>query len=92
MVIPPRVTMNGGRRRRVTPRPCRKPIAVPIARQIPSPISQLMPPQAFGSTVVKLSPLITYAAVMAHTARMEPTERSIPAVRMTKVIPTAMIP
>jgi hypothetical protein len=51
-----------------------------------------MPPQAFGSTVVKLSPLITYAAVMAQTARMEPTERSIPAVRMTKVIPTAMIP
>ena len=28
----------------------------------------------------------------AATASIEPTERSIPAVRMTKVIPTAMIP
>jgi hypothetical protein len=55
--------------------------------------STLVPPGSVTPPSRRLrDPLATVAQTMPEKANIEPTERSMPAVRMTKVMPTARIP
>jgi hypothetical protein len=77
----PSVTMNGGRRNRVTRRPFRPPARVPTTNPSTS---------AAGPGRPKLEAL---AAITIEVKTMiEPMDRSIPAVRMMIVWPTASAP
>src|SRR3954447_24983164 len=76
----PSVTMNGGSLPYATSEPLKTPIAVPAA----------MPTRIAGTTPV---PCTSISAVIAPVRpRTEPTDRSMPAVRITSSWPTAMMP
>ena len=71
------MTMNGGRPTKAISAPLRKPKNRPVSRAAGMP-SRPQP---------GISEQIT--AAIADAARIEPTERSMPPVRMTKVMPAA---
>jgi hypothetical protein len=73
----PRVTMKGERPRVAIPKPFSEPIAAP--ERIPKAIHSTTP----------ISYFMVPAMIMLLKARIEPIDRSIPAVPMTRVIPTA---
>ena len=77
---PASVTMNGSSRKRVEMTPCAAPNAAPQATT--------------NSRVgMRLQPLVMIVAVSTlERLSSAPTERSMPAVMMTKVMPTAMMP
>src|SRR5215216_4069272 len=80
----PRVTISGGTLALVTSTPLRTPQAVPATSPAASPgriAPQPSPPTAS----------ITLAAITPEKTSTDPTDRSIPAVMITKVMPTAMI-
>ena len=80
MLIIPSVATNGVMRPTVTMSPLARPMVAPTAK-------------ATRTTQGSAAPAFTMPAASAPaTARIEPTERSMPPVRMTNVIPTAMIP
>ncbi len=75
---PAKVTMNGGIASLPISVPCRKP---------------MVPHTAIGRTIPTNEPHCEpYAASTAASAYIEPTERSIPPLMMTNVIPMATIP
>lgn len=76
-VSEPSVTMKGGSFSQAMMAPLRKPQARPAAIAAGTPS---MPRSGTSETMT---------AIMAEAARMEPTERSMPPVRMTKVMPAA---
>ena len=84
-VMPPKVTMKGGTLKKVTALPCRYPTRVPTAVAAASATTQ---PE--GESIP--SAFMTKAPDMPANASSEPTARSTPAVKMTKVMPTAMMP
>jgi len=59
-------------------------------------IKPIPPPTRIAATEAMNTPIplffIKPAAIIPDKAKMEPTERSMPPVRMTKVIPTAIMP
>ncbi len=77
----PSVTMNGGIAPLVMRKPLRAPTAAPIARQPRTPIHQ-------GRSRLEVS----IAPTTPDTARIDPTERSMPAEQMTNVMPIARTP
>ena len=83
----PSVTMNGGSLIRVISRPLSTPIAVPV------PSIAAIP--AIEATAPELCPvsMLLHQHRAGHPAnpRMAPSDRSIPAVMMTNVWPTARI-
>jgi hypothetical protein len=85
IVIRARVTIKGGTRSRVIINPEKPPETKP--RQIPR--------TAASRTLSPGCPLIfsmTAAAATPESATTDPTERSMPPVMITKVMPTARIP
>ena len=76
-VSEPKVTMNGGSPTNAISAPLRKPKNRPVISAAGTP-SRPQP---------AISEQIT--AAMAEAARIEPTDRSMPPVRMTKVMPAA---
>ena len=93
--MPPSVTTKGGTLSLVMARPCSQPQAVPIGaggeqRQGPA----LARASVSVPTAKRLSspPLATMAAPRPASATTEPTDRSMPRVRMTKVMPIASRP
>ena len=78
-LIIPRVEIKGGSLPNVIKRPFTKPQPSPTANPLIMAIGM-------GSPVCK-----TLASTTPEKAKIDPTERSIPAVMITKVIPTAMI-
>ena len=76
----PRVAMNGGSCIRVTSTPLMSPTAAPT--RIPTTTPSRIGRPAWDTAIVPSTP---------ESPATEPTERSIPAVRMTSVWPTAMI-
>ena len=80
----PRVTISGGTLALVIRTPLTTPQAVPATRPAtsPTPIAPHPPPPTAS---------ITLAAMTPENTSTDPTERSIPAVMITKVMPTAMI-
>jgi hypothetical protein len=93
--MPPSVTTNGGTFSLVIARPCSSPPATPtpIAARAAR-YHGLLAANSAVPTVNRLEspPLDTAAAARPAKATSEPIERSIPAVKMTKVIPTASRP
>jgi len=82
-VIRASVTMNGVMRNFVTKMPAAPPVNTPNINPAPMPSGYaIMGERSSFNTTVVTTPA---------NATTEPTERSIPAVRMTNVIPTAMI-
>ena len=77
----PRVTMNGGSRSRVTSRPLSPPASVPTS----SPRTRASGP---GTPKLAALPAITIEV----KTMIAPTDRSMPAVRMISVWPTARPP
>ena len=75
-VIAPNVTMKAGRRKKAIRLPLMAPIVRPTSR-------------AAGIARLDAGPSVIDTAVTAETARTEPTARSMPPVRMTKVNPVA---
>src|SRR5256884_1152430 len=73
-----RVMIKGGMPPRLMPRPLVSPAAVPIPS--PTTINAIMPKRWKDATKTTTSPTI------------DPTERSMPAVMITKVMPRAMMP
>src|SRR3972149_2122155 len=83
IVIRASVTMNGVMRNFVTKMPAAPPVNTPNINPAPMPSGYaIMGEKSSFNTTVVTTPA---------NATTEPTERSIPAVRMTNVIPTAMI-
>ncbi len=80
MLIMPRVTTKGAMRPMVISRPLASPQPMPMTSA--SRMTGRIPAPAFSVP----------AATAPAMAKIEPTERSIPPVRMTKVMPTAMMP
>jgi hypothetical protein len=80
MNMPASVTMKGCSRKRSIRKPCNAPKAVPIA-------------STKGSTANGLQPwrCTSDAETMVVNAITEPTERSMPPARITKVMPTAQM-
>ena len=72
--------MNGGRPARATVSPVRNPHPPPTAIPTASAMMRVTGPSC---------PPIASAASTPQTASTEPTDRSMPAVMMTKVMPTA---
>src|ERR1700730_18651018 len=94
-VIPPRVTTKGGTFSRVIASPCNQPQINPTPVATTKATNQAQPPKAIGSSGTAREspvPLRTAAPLIAEKARIAPTDRSIPAGRITRVIPTAMTP
>jgi hypothetical protein len=79
----PRVTISGGTLALVMSTPLTTPQAVPATSPATSPAAIASQPPPMAS--------ITLAAITPEKTSTDPTERSIPAVMITKVIPTAMI-
>src|ERR1700722_13259833 len=77
----PSVTMNGGIAALVTRNPFSAPVSDPVARQPRTPIHQ-------GSSRLEVS----IAPTTPESARIDPTERSMPADEITNVIPIAKTP
>src|ERR1700677_1764737 len=77
----PSVTMNGGIAALVTRNPLSAPVSAPIARQPRTPTHQ-----GRSKLEVKIAP------ATPESARIDPTERSIPADEITNVIPIAKTP
>src|SRR5271165_1217746 len=77
----PSVTMKGGIAPLVMRKPLSAPVNAPIARQPAMPTHQ-------GRSRLEVS----MAPTTPDSARIEPTERSIPAEQMTKVMPIASTP
>ena len=73
----PSVTMNGGRPTKAIRAPLRKPKNRPVISAAGMPSS---PQPAISEQIT---------AAIADAARIEPTDRSMPPVRMTKVMPAA---
>ncbi len=90
--MPPMVAMKGGILKRVMTSPCNNPPTSPTSEATriapPTPMPVVSPAPAASN----VPPLYRYAATMPASARSEPTDRSMPPVRMTKVIPTAISP
>jgi hypothetical protein len=80
----PRVTISGGTLALVMSTPLRTPQAVPATSPAASPAT--IAPQPSPPTAS-----ITLAAITPEKTSTDPTDRSIPAVMITKVMPTAMI-
>ena len=80
ITIMPSVMMKGGSRPSVMPAPLTAPSATPMA----SPASM--------TSGIGMPASSSIAETTAATATIEPTERSMPAVRMTKVMPTETMP
>ena len=76
-VSDPSVTMNGGSPTKAIRAPLRKPKNRPVIRPAGMPSR---PQPGISETIT---------AAMAEAARIEPTDRSMPPVRMTKVMPAA---
>jgi len=76
----PSVAMNGGMRTTLTRRPVISPSAPPTARQTSSPSAGSAPPWTM------------LAVISVARARIDPTDRSMPRVRMTIIMPTEMMP
>ena len=81
IIIIPKVAIKGGRSKNTVKLPFIKPIIVP------TPI-----PAITAIIIGALKSLITVAVTTPLRAIIAPTERSIPPVMMTNVIPTAIIP
>src|SRR5947199_219645 len=77
-VSEPSVTMKGGRRRSA--------ISAPLMTPKPSPVRTAAGSQSAPSS----GSLDMVSPAIAAAARIEPTERSMPPVRMTKVMPAAV--
>src|ERR1700728_3371239 len=77
----PSVTMNGGIAPLVMRKPLSAPVSAPIARQPSTPTHQ-------GRSKLEVS----MAPATPESASIDPTERSMPAEEMTKVIPIAKTP
>ena len=77
--------MNGGTLKKVTALPCKYPTSVPTAAAVASATNQPRKECAPSACITK-------APDMPANASSEPTARSTPAVKMTKVMPTAMMP
>src|ERR1700722_19311289 len=77
----PSVTMNGGIAALVIRKPLSAPVSDPVARQPRTPIHQ-------GSSRLEVS----IAPTTPESARIDPTERSMPADEMTNVMPIANVP
>ena len=97
-LMEPSVTMNGASFRRVMHMPLRKPHRAPqpIPNTVPKsiesqPMSMKLPPE-MAVQVPPPAKSMPSEPSMPHIASIEPTERSIPAVMMMKVMPAAMIP
>ena len=80
MTSMPRVMMNGCRRPFVMPSPFSAPTSAPAASAASTASGQTTPAAMSEASVIAAKPTI------------DPTDRSIPAVRMTNVMPTPMIP
>jgi hypothetical protein len=76
MLSVPSVTMKSGSRRRAIMTPFRKPQKTPTARP-----ANMLPAVPYPALP---------AATMLERPAIDPTERSIPFVMITKVMPTAM--
>ena len=94
IVIIARVTTKGGIRKRVMKKPLKAPRNAPRSKPIMMPRGTPMLGEG-GERMVKWAIVIPFfitpVQMTAAKATIEPTERSIPAVMMTKVIPTATI-
>ena len=94
--MPPSVTTNGGTLSLVIASPCSQPQAVPMAQAASSASGQPQPcASASVPTAKRLSspPLATDRRHPSPaSATTEPTDRSMPRVRMTKVMPIASRP
>src|ERR1700747_656371 len=93
--MPPSVTTNGGTFSLVIAKPCINPPATPTAIAARAARNHgLLAAASPAPTVNRLErpPLDTAAATNPAKATSEPIERSMPAVNMTKVIPTASRP
>src|ERR1700677_5081162 len=77
----PSVTMNGGIAALVTRKPLSAPVSAPIARQPRTPTHQ-------GRSKLE----VRIAPATPESARIDPTERSMPADEITNVIPIAKTP
>src|SRR5271166_1102873 len=77
----PSVTMNGGIAALVTRKPLTAPVRAPVARHPRMPIHHGR--SRFDVSIAPTTP---------ESARIEPTERSMPADEMTKVMPIAKTP
>lgn len=82
MLSMPSVTMKDGIFQRVEIQPLRKPQAAPVAMQASS-------AKVIATAGDRLSSIMTVAPTTVQSASTEPTERSMPPVRMTKVMPAA---
>jgi hypothetical protein len=78
----PSVTMNDGTRHRSEMQPLSSPATSPASRQAPRAIGTASQRGLDGS-------IRTWAPNTVPSARTDPTDRSMPPTRMTKVIPTA---
>ncbi len=83
----PSVTMNGGSLTRVMIRPLSTPMAVPVPIITAIPASDVSAPELCPVSML----FISTAPAIALNPRMAPSDRSMPAVMMTNVCPTARI-
>ena len=90
-VIPPSVTTNEGTERRETMSPCSRPDKPPAAIAASAAQGHAAPPHG-RTNRVSIAPFATTAATSPVNAASAPTERSIPRVRITKVMPTPRMP
>src|SRR5258706_3503981 len=83
----PSVTMNGSMRPRVISKPCARPNSAPSASAKAAPQATI----ASGGILLP-SAFINRITPPAISAAIEPTDRSMPPLMITKHIPTAMMP
>src|SRR5471032_1777689 len=84
----PSVTMKGSMRPRVISRPCARPNTAPSSTAKPAPSTTV----SHGARWCAPSEFISRMTPPAISAAIEPTDRSMPPLMMTKHMPTAMMP